>query len=368
VELSFSQFSQLLACPTCQGDLIPGRFPEINECATCHSLYPVIQGIPSFADRQVYWGEELDLHEMQVINAHAEQQGWESAVEQWVAPRFPSRAKYIREFFRSDWRFLFPLRSDWTVLDVGAGWGTLAVAFGELCRQVVALESSYERTRFIQTRVVQDGLANILPLHGTLSAPPLTRESFDLVILNGVLEWLGWSDPGQPVASVQRHLLQQVYQLLKPGGYLYIGIENRFGISYWLGAPDHSYLRYTSLMPRPLAHWVTWMNRGHTYRTYTYSPFGYRRLLHRAGFSDLRFYAVMPNYSRPIFYWQLGDGLAVKRFAEVFFSDKPFGLSRAARLGRKVVDLIPNSLLGTLSTYLMPHLLILACKPGEPDA
>jgi 2-polyprenyl-3-methyl-5-hydroxy-6-metoxy-1,4-benzoquinol methylase len=285
-------------------------------------------------------------------------------VEDLVAPKAPARARYIRDFFRADWRFLFPMQRDWRILDVGAGWGSLSAALSVLCAQVVALESAFERVRFIQIRAEEDGLEKVLPVHGDLSRPPLPEGSFDLVAMNGVVEWLGWADPAQPVHRVQRDLLGRACRLLKPGGWLYVGIENRFGISYWLGAMDHSYLRYTSLLPRPLAHLVTTYFRGHSYRTYTYSPFGYRRLLSQAGFKDIRFFGVMPTYSRPINYWPLDDGIPVQRFAQALFSDKPDGLSWKSRLAKSLIEKSPSRLIAAGARYLSPHLLIMA-RRGE---
>ena len=62
--------------------------------------------------------------------------------------------------------------------------------------------------------------------------------------------------PGRPRRSprvLQERFLGQLAACLKPGGALYVGIENRFGRMFWRGTPDHQGLRYTSLMPKPAA-------------------------------------------------------------------------------------------------------------------
>lgn len=354
----------LLCCPHCGGALVSRYDEDLIQCSSCHEFFPVSDSIPSFTSLDTYWGEEFSLEEMRAINSLAEQEGWQTAVERLVAPKSASRARYIREFFRSDWRFLFPLEKNWRVLDIGAGWGALSVSLAAVCAEVVALESSFERIRFIKIRGLQDGISNVIPLHASLASPPLQPRSFDLIAMNGVLEWLGWVDTSRGTRSVQLDLLRKARNLLKPGGWLYIGIENRFSISSWLGALDHSYLKYTSLLPRPLAHGVTLALKGHTYRTYTYSPWGYHRLLTQAGFGEVSFFGVLPNYSRPINYWPLGEGLPVQRLAEVLAQEKPQGLGWKAGIAQWLVQKAPPGLVGRTSKFLTPHLLISA-RRGE---
>lgn len=354
--------AELLVCPKCRHPLSPRAEWRTFHCHHCRVFFPLLYGIPSFSDPEVYWGEEFDRNEMEQINEVAESEGWKKAVDTIVTAKSPSRARYIRDFFRADWRFLFPLQPEWRILDIGAGWGSLSVTLASLCQEVVALDSVLERARFIQTRISQDGIQNVHPIHGNLASPPIAYNYFDLATMNGVLEWLGWSDLSRNTRYIQLEMLGRVFDLLKPGGYLYIGIENRFSISYWLGAMDHSYQRYTSLLPRPLAHLVTHLIRGHTYRTYTYSPIGYRKLLRKVGFTGIDFYGVMPTYSRPINYWPLGDGIPLQRFSNVLFSEKPNGLSWKSRLVQKLVEGAPSSLVGFSSRFLVPHLLIVARK------
>ncbi|MCA9427130.1 MAG: methyltransferase domain-containing protein [Candidatus Omnitrophica bacterium] len=357
-----SDVHPLLACPRCGGDF-ESSFETTLKCLSCGEFFPIREGVPSFYDPSVYWGEEFNLDEMRSINSLAAEKGWREAVRERVKPKSPERAEYIEGFFRADWRFLFPVEEDWTVLDVGAGWGTLSCALAEVVGEVVALESAFERAKFIQHRIEQDAISNLTAIHGTLTRPPLKAGSFDLIALNGVLEWLGWADTSRSVPSVQVAHLKTCWNLLKPGGWLYVGIENRFGISSWLGAMDHSYLKYTSLMPRMLAHGYTNLKRKHAYRTYTYSPIGYRRLLTKARFEEIDFFATLPTYSRPVYYWPVGNGKALKRVIKILTQEKP----NNAKLGwaAKIVDRTPEGLLSVAAPYLVPHLLIVARKAKD---
>jgi hypothetical protein len=76
----------------------------------------------------------------------------------------------------------------------------------------------------------------------------------------------------------------------------------------WQGVPDHQGLRYTSLMPRPLARAYTWLRAATSprtyrserdYRTYTYSYRGYRDLFESCGFEDVHTWSVLPGYNTP---------------------------------------------------------------------
>jgi len=350
-----------LCCPKCGGTLADQGENHL-ECNNCSFTAPTIDGIPSFSDPDTYWGEEFNLEQMREINEAASKLGWREAIRTLVEPKSPMRAEYITAFYRLDWRFLVPLEEDWSVLDVGAGWGTLSAGLAKVCRRIVALESAIERARFIDLRVRQDRLDNVRTVHGDLSSTKLIEDSFDLVVMNGVLEWLGWSDTTRNTRVVQVEMLHKLGEAIKPGGYLYIGIENRFGTGYLLGAMDHSYLRFTSLLPRWLAHVVTNIFHRHTYRTYTYSPRGYRKLLESAGYSDIQIYGVMPNYSKPLYYWPLGEGLPVKRLAKVLSAEKPEGFSHKAALAQGLVRKMPPGLTGKLSGMFAPHLLITARK------
>ena len=107
---------------------------------------------------------------------------------------------------------------------------------------------------------------------------------------------------------LQELFLRQIAGFLKPGGWLYVGIENRFGRMFWRGTPDHQGLRFTSLMPKPAARAYTWVRavtspRTHQterdYRTWIYSLEGTVRLLEACGFAAVQPYAVMPGYNVP---------------------------------------------------------------------
>jgi len=142
-----------------------------------------------------------------------------------------------------------------------------------------------------------------------LDALPFFDKTFDLIVLNGILEWVGeWRRTGTP-REVQLDVLRKLRALLKPTGALFVGIENRIGLDSFLGRIDHPGTRFTSLMPRWLAStyirlsrpdfYRTLIGANKGYRTYTYSPKGYRKLLREAGFPEINLWWPPSGYNLP---------------------------------------------------------------------
>src|SRR5207237_3803804 len=99
---------------------------------------------------------------------------------------------------------------------------------------------------------------------------PLASGPCDLALLIGVLEWtgLGADDP----LDRQKAVLAEIRRVLKPGGMLLVGIENRFGAHYFLGArEEHTKPRFSSLLPRPLASAYCRVAQGRKLTTLTHS-------------------------------------------------------------------------------------------------
>ena len=152
--------------------------------------------------------------------------------------------------------------------------------------------------RFLKKLAEVKGLNNIETVVADIFNMPFEKESFDLIVMNGLLEWVGKTDLYNNPREAQIACLKICKGLLKKGGFLYVGIENRFALSYLRGI-DHSGLKFTSYMPRWLADKYTLFRKGHRYDTYTYNISGYRKLFKEAGFKTPDFYLVYPGYNLP---------------------------------------------------------------------
>jgi SAM-dependent methyltransferase len=293
-----------LKCPRCSAR-ITCESQQVC-CPSCGSSWPIVDGIPRFFAADYYWGE-ISQEQAGSLATRAVEIGWRRA----VVERFPDSGAmrtYLLDWQRASWLSLLALGSDSVVLDVGSGYGAITHALARSAERVYSVEAIAERIEFTRVRLQQEKITNVSLIQGSALELPFPENTFDLIVVNGVLEWVGdWRTDKSPRA-VQLEFLRTLRALLKENGKLVIGIENRIGYDSVGGVVDHSGLPYTSLLPRRAAsfvlrharraHYRTFQQPKKEYRTYTYSARGYRKLLSQAGFNcDL--YWAYPGYNEP---------------------------------------------------------------------
>ena len=303
----------IVICPECGGEC---RWSESAvTCSQCGSIYRVQDGIPYFLRQDQYWGN-IPRPEMQqaidYVRTHGFQAGLNNCIPRYLHP-------HIVHAGRADARFFLSIDKESVILDMGCMWGALTFALAEHCKHIVGLDQTLETLQLSYYRAQEAGIQNVTLLGGDARRMPIKDNIFDVVILNGVLEWLGlegeyvveqqWgkrSKNGVKTVRVkdprtlQLRGLQEALRVLKPGGVLWLAIENRVQAAYFLGAPDdHSGLPYNSLFPRKLADLYSLLAIGQPYRTYTYTIWGLRKLLQEAGSVQQTFFTAFPSYEEP---------------------------------------------------------------------
>lgn len=284
-------------CPNCRGELT-----EVDGGLRCHlddTYWPIDHGIPKFTPFDFSWTPvEASLMEGMVKDA-TRLGDWRKAVDMAGDAIPPYTKRYICGEDRADWLFLLPIQRDWRVFDIGSGWGSVSIPLSRWVGEIFCGDPTALNARFLHERSRQEGADNLHVFQSNpLDCPefPFPDASFDLIVLNGVLEWTGGVLTTRPVGELQLNALQALHALLKPGGFLYIGIENRYAYGAILGTPPHNELPFVGLLPRSLANLVTRIVRKCPHRTHIHGWRGYSRLLGSAGFPSPTFYLPRPSY------------------------------------------------------------------------
>ncbi len=275
------------------------------KCGNCGRTWNIENNIPQFSENAIYWGE-ITKDEMIYVNKQLKKDKyWKSILKEVTEknPRdqFPEPYSFATDLSRANWHFLLSLDKKSKVLDIGAGLGTVSEALSHYCKEVVSIEPVKERLYFCKKRFEQEGIKNITLINANALELPFPENSFDLIVMNGVLEWVASYSKENP-KKVQEKVLKNILRILKPNGYLYIGIENRLCYKYFVGRYDpHVNLIFVTLMPRIIANLYSkiFTRRGH--RTYIYSYRGYRKLLKKVGFKNIEIYNSLPDYNVPTY-------------------------------------------------------------------
>jgi 2-polyprenyl-3-methyl-5-hydroxy-6-metoxy-1,4-benzoquinol methylase len=196
------------------------------------------------------------------------------------------------------------------VLDVGSGWGQIALPLARRGNnEVTALEPTPERLAFIQAAAVQESVADHMYFVESGFLDVQFDQPFDLISCIGVLEWVPKFQPGDP-AVLQYQFLERARALLGPSGQLVIGIENRVGLKYLLGSnDDHIGVPGIAVYDATLAARKWKSQTGQPLRSATFTSAELSRMLHKAGFEKIELFAAFPDYKLPQLILPLGPAV-----------------------------------------------------------
>ena len=170
-----------------------------------------------------------------------------------------------------------------TVLEIGAGCGTISGLLCEKADRVVAVEESKKQA---EINAVRNKECNNLEIYvGNFGGIEL-EEKFDYITLIDVLANAGdYFNSKTPFED----MLKKVKNMLKPNGKLFIAIENKYGMKYWAGAPEeHIGSVFTGIY-------------GYVEENIkTFSKGTLKKMLETAGFTKNNFYYPVPDYRMPM--------------------------------------------------------------------
>jgi ubiquinone/menaquinone biosynthesis C-methylase UbiE len=288
-------------CPDCLATVTPSQIGF--DCSACKLFFPLIDRIPMFAGSKDSAYGIMGPTELHHLLHLCQERGWDKGVSAFLSTKSihdaDSWAGYFTPETRAAGRLLLPASSSAKVLDLGCGIGPVSINFARYAGEVVSVDRGLAQLQLLRLRAIEANIRNLrVVCAGDRRHLPFPAESFDVVVLNGVLEWVASTQTGSP-RHHQRDFLAEVYRVLKPAGEVYIGIENRFALTYLLGGADeHTGLRFVTVLPRPFASLLSSVKSGQPYRVHTYSRHGYQKLLREAGFAATHFYLPRTNYRK----------------------------------------------------------------------
>ena len=264
-----------------------------------------MEGIDCYVRDDYFW-RELGRDETITLIELSRKIGWRKAV---LTLQNKGVTKYITDPTRLSFIDLLTIKKGARILDLGAGWGSLSMQIAKRFPTtfVYALDMTLEGLLFLDIVTKQQELTNLRIAKVGADKIPLVDESMDVVLMIGVLEWVGESITRMKPGAAQLAVLAEAKRALKKGGHLVIGIENRYSYKYLRGKPEHSHIRFGSVLPKSLVTLYSRSVRKKEYRTYIYSLGEYARILGKAGYEDLHFYGAYPDYRFPRVIADLGS-------------------------------------------------------------
>ena len=197
-----------LVCPACQGTL---RFVHANLlCPLCNQSFGFDNGIPC-----LFWPTSIEKDVSLLVKEFYEKNPFPSYDALDTTDRLVelSRKGIFARLLDNQ------ISRTWLVLEVGCGTGQLSNFLGTAGRIVFGTDICLNSLNMGQRFKLNNGLKTVYFIQMNLFKPVFTKRLFDLIICNGVLHHT--SDPFAGFVSIS--------ELLKPGGFIVIGLYNKFG-------------------------------------------------------------------------------------------------------------------------------------------
>ena len=177
----------------------------------------------------------------------------------------------------------YPFEKEATLLEIGGGMGAITGVLCDKVEKVVSVELSKQRASAIAKR--HKSRENLEIIVGNLNDITFDQK-FDYITLIGVFEYaISFTNDEKPYHK----FIENIKKLLKPDGKILIAIENKFGMKYFLGAPeDHTSVMFDS---------ITGYKKSNNVRTFGREEI--IKILKETGIEHSNFYYPLPDYKMP---------------------------------------------------------------------
>jgi len=302
---------------SCSKSIEQTRTKYYRNTLNSNQLFPRIQNID--ADPDFYYGEIPKDHFIQLLQTFKQNDNIESVISDYCKR---NQNKYFKEYALDNRRAL-GLRllgnlHDKRVLDYGCGLGSLGISASRYgAAHVTFVDSCLLRLQAAYARAKQHNLTDTQFL-ACKSWESLSSDinTYDVIILNGILEWVAATSGSnfKTVIKTQLDFLLKMQKFLKPEGTIFLAIENRFALQYFMGYPeDHTDIPYLSIMPRESANNLHLTIKGTEYLAWTWSLQDYYSMLPMVNLKLTDAYAMFPDYRFPRLIVSLDDIAGLKK-------------------------------------------------------
>ncbi|MFP3153690.1 class I SAM-dependent methyltransferase [Lachnospiraceae bacterium ZAX-1] len=179
----------------------------------------------------------------------------------------------------------YPFEEDAKILEIGSGCGAITGTLAEKGNKVVCIDLSKKRSEINAHRNKEKQNIEILVGNFQDIEQELERD-FDYITLIGTFEYgQAYIEGIHPYHGMLRAILSH----LKPGGKIFIAIENKYGLKYWAGCQEDHVGRFFENME----------GYQNTDGARTFSRQELTKIIEECGCRDYYFYYPYPDYKFP---------------------------------------------------------------------
>ena len=253
-------------------------------------------------------------------------EGLDAAMGEALA-RDPDLVRLFRVTGRADWRFLIPEHDHQRAVVLGSGLGGTAFDLSEDYAEVVSCERSPEALAWQGCVASSGSFPNVRIVAAESEPSPLPDGCADLVALESGLAQFPVTRHGEDPGRMAEVMVREARRLLKDGGWLYWGLENRRGFK----------------LPR---------RRDGDGAGFQFTPSEIRKVLEREGMSEVALYWVLPDLLTQSLSGWMGDSRTFKEFVRM----------RRVENVNEAIRTFGLTFLGWTNTYrqIVPYVLVFA--------
>ncbi len=277
--------------------------------------FEIKRGVKVFDDHSIVESKKAQDNFISIIE-DAENMGCEEALN-----KHDHNVEYLTDKTRAKYIDFIKIEDSDAVLEIGASMGQHTRLIAKKCNKLDALEVVPEQAMFAKLWCEQSGCSNVCFSSGGASGYlPYESNTFDLVIMNYVLEWSAGRADVNPEIFHSR-LISEICRVLRPGGRMFVSTKNRYSLRIILGGVDeHLGFRFGNALPRGLSRLLSDNRRLDKPKGYLHSRQKIEKLISNAGFSDLQAILFFPDARNPIFV-EYFDAEGMKKLSRMKFDN-----------------------------------------------